>query len=89
MYVAEGDAIAVMASKAGQSTHPSWLHNLKANPDTTIQIGALAREVRARVANDDERGRLFPKFVAIYPGSEFYQRHAGGRRIPIVIFEPR
>src|SRR6476646_9850789 len=50
MYVEEGGAIAVMASKAGQSTHPAWFHNLKANPDTTIQIGPSVRAVRARVA---------------------------------------
>ena len=89
MYVEDGDAIAVMASKAGQSTHPSWFHNLKANPDTTIQIGSLVREVRARIANGEERDRLFSKFVAMYPGSEFYQRNARGRKIPIVIFDPR
>ena len=47
------------------------------------------RQVRARVANDDERDRLWAKFVAIYPGSEFYRRNAKGRKIPIVILDPR
>ncbi len=89
MYLEDGDAIVVMASKAGQPTDPAWFHNLKANPDTTIQIGSLVREVRARVANDEERDRLWAKFVAMYPGSEFYQRTAKGRRIPIVILDPR
>lgn len=89
MYVEEGDAIAVMASKAGQPTHPAWFHNLKANPDTTIQIGAEVRAVRARVASGEERDRVYAKFVAMYPGSEFYRRHARDREIPIVIFDPR
>ena len=44
------DAIVVMASKAGQPTHPAWFHNLEANPDTAVQIGSVVREVRARVA---------------------------------------
>jgi F420H(2)-dependent quinone reductase len=89
MYHEEGDAIAVVASKAGQPTNPAWFHNLKANPDTTIQIGSVVREVQARVATDEERDRLWPKFVAFYPGYEFFQSHAKGRKIPIVILDPR
>jgi len=89
MYHDDGDRIAVVASKAGQPTHPAWFHNLKANPDTTIQIGSAVRAVRARVANDEERDRLWPKFVAFYPGYDFFQRNAKGRKIPIVILEPR
>lgn len=89
MYHKEGDTVAVAASKAGQPTHPAWFHNLKANPDTTIQIGSVVRAVHARVATDEERDRLWPMFVAFYPGYEFFQSHAKGRRIPIVILEPR
>jgi deazaflavin-dependent oxidoreductase (nitroreductase family) len=84
----DGDAIVVVASKAGQPTHPAWFHNLKANPGTTIQIGSVVRDVRARVATDEERERLWPKFVALYPGYEFYRRNARGRKIPIVILDP-
>jgi deazaflavin-dependent oxidoreductase (nitroreductase family) len=78
-----------MASKAGQPTNPAWFHNLKANPDTTIQIGREVRGVRARVATDEERDRLWPLFVAFYPGYEFFARNAKGRKIPIVILAPR
>jgi deazaflavin-dependent oxidoreductase (nitroreductase family) len=85
MYHEDGDAIAVAASKAGQPTHPAWFHNLKANPDTAIQIGSVVREVRARIATDEERNRLWPEFVGFYPGYEFFRRNAKGRRIPIVI----
>lgn len=89
MYHEDGDAIAVVASKAGQPTHPAWFHNVKANPDTKIQIGSVVREVHARVATDEERDRLWTQFVAFYPGYEFYQRNAKGRKIPIVILDPR
>lgn len=89
MYQEDGDAVVVMASKAGQPTHPAWFYNLKANPETTVQIGSTIRPVRARVADDDERGRLWAKFVEIYPGSEAYRRNAKGRTIPIVILDPR
>jgi deazaflavin-dependent oxidoreductase (nitroreductase family) len=89
MYREDGDIVAVAASKAGQPTHPAWFHNLRANPQTTIQIGSEVRDVRARVASDEERVRLWPRFVAAYPGYDFYRRNAKGREIPIVIFEPR
>ena len=56
-----------------------------ANPDTTIQIGSEVREVRARVATNEERDRLWEKMVAVYPGYDFYERNAKGRRIPVVI----
>ena len=89
MYHEDGDAVVVVASKAGQPTNPAWFHNLKANPDTTIQIGPTIRQVRARVATEQERDRLWPKFVASYPGYDFYRRNAGARTIPIVILDPR
>lgn len=89
MYLEDGDAVVVMASRAGQPTNPAWFHNLVSNPDTTIQIGSGVREVRARVATGEERDRLWSRFVAMYPGSEFYRRNAKGREIPIVILDPR
>lgn len=89
MYHRDGDTVAVVASKAGQPTNPAWFHNLSASPETTIQIGRQVSSVRARVATDSERARLWPQFVAFYPGYEFFQRNATGRKIPIVILDPR
>jgi deazaflavin-dependent oxidoreductase (nitroreductase family) len=81
--------LAVTASKGGQPTNPAWFHNLKANPETSIQVGPEVRHVRARVATDEERARLWPEFVGFYPGYDYLQRLADGRRIPIVILETR
>jgi deazaflavin-dependent oxidoreductase (nitroreductase family) len=92
IYVEDGDDLAVAASKAGHANHPAWFHNLKANPETTVQVGPAIRRVRARVASDEERELLWPRFVAIFDGYEMYQRYATdrtGRTIPIVILEPR
>jgi deazaflavin-dependent oxidoreductase (nitroreductase family) len=89
IYHRSDDMIAVAASKAGQPTHPAWFHNLKRNPDTVISIGAETWPVRARVASDRERDRLWPEFVALYPGYDFFQRNAQGRTIPIMILRPR
>ncbi|HEY2715582.1 MAG TPA: nitroreductase/quinone reductase family protein [Solirubrobacterales bacterium] len=89
MYVADGETVAVVASKAGQPSHPAWLHNLIAHPETTIEIGAERRPVRARVAGPGERERLWPRFVAAFPSYGYYQRQAAPRQIPLVLLEPR
>jgi deazaflavin-dependent oxidoreductase (nitroreductase family) len=89
MYHQEADHIAIAASKGGQPTHPAWFHNLKAHPDTAVQIGPRKRHVRARVATDEERNDLWPRFVAFYPDYAFFQRLAKDRPIPIIILEPR
>lgn len=88
VYYADGDRLAIVASKAGQPNHPGWYHNLKANPDTTIRIGGDTHPVRARVATEEERITLWPEFVAIFPAYDFYRHHAANRTIPIVILEP-
>jgi deazaflavin-dependent oxidoreductase (nitroreductase family) len=89
MYHEQGDAIVVAGTKGGQPSHPAWFHNLMAKPDTKVQIGSEVREVRARLATDDERDRLWKKMVASYPGYDFYERNAAGRKIPVVILDPR
>lgn len=89
MYHEEDGVVVVVASKAGQPTHPAWFHNLRANPETTLQIGREVRAVRARVAGDEERRRLWPLCTAIYPGYGFFAELAKGRTIPIVLLEPR
>ena len=89
MYQREGDALAVVASKAGQPTHPAWFHNLRAHPETTIQIGSAVHPVRARLATDDERARVYPRFAEQFPAYREYQQWAAPRQIPVVILEPR
>jgi F420H(2)-dependent quinone reductase len=87
-YLRDGDDVIVVASKGGNPKSPGWFHNLKANPDTTIQIGAERAPVRARVATANERKRLWPMVVELYSGFQDYQDRTD-RQIPLVILEPR
>ncbi|MFL5852863.1 MAG: nitroreductase family deazaflavin-dependent oxidoreductase [Solirubrobacteraceae bacterium] len=87
-YVEDGDNVVLVASKGGHPRNPAWFHNLRANPDTTVQIGSERRAVHARVAGPDERARLWPKAVAAYAGYRGYQERTQ-RQIPLVILEPR
>jgi deazaflavin-dependent oxidoreductase (nitroreductase family) len=88
VYLRDGENIVLIASKGGHPRHPAWFHNLRAHPETTVQIGSQRLSVRARVADADERARLWPQAVAIYAGYETYQQRTD-REIPLVILEPR
>lgn len=89
VYRPAGDSLAIIASKAGQPTHPAWFHNLMANPETTVQIGREVRPVRARLATEAESERLWPEFIAAYPSYATYRERAHPRIIPIVVLDPR
>jgi F420H(2)-dependent quinone reductase len=89
LYTPDGGNLVVVASKGGYPKHPAWFHNLLANPNTTIQVGAERRPVHARVATPEERERLWPMVVKTYRGYATYQARSKGREIPLVILEPR
>lgn len=89
LYVRDGADLVVVASKGGYPKHPAWYHNLMANPDTIAQVGSERREVHARVANAEERERLWAVVVKSYHGYADYQARSKGREIPLVILEPR
>jgi deazaflavin-dependent oxidoreductase (nitroreductase family) len=88
VYIRDGENIVLVASKGGHPRHPAWFHNLRANPDTTVQVGSSRLAVRAHIADPQERARLWPKAIEVYPGYEGYQQRTA-REIPLVILEPR
>lgn len=88
LYLRDGQDIVIVAAKGGHPKNPAWFHNLRAHPDTTIQVGAEHRPVRARVATVAERARLWPMAVETYSGWRRYQQRTL-REIPLVVLEPR
>jgi deazaflavin-dependent oxidoreductase (nitroreductase family) len=88
VYAKDGRDIVLVASKGGYPKNPAWFHNLKAHPDTEVQIGTERRAVHAHVATAEERKRLWPKVVEVYSGYEDYQRRTD-REIPLVVLSPR
>jgi deazaflavin-dependent oxidoreductase (nitroreductase family) len=88
VYLEDGRNLVLIASKGGYPRNPAWFHNLLANPEVAVQIGAERRRVRARVATPGERQRLWPQAVVAWSGYRAYQARTG-REIPLVILEPR
>lgn len=88
VYATDGEDLVIVASKGGHPKDPAWLHNLRANPDTMVQVGRVRRAVHARVASAEERPRLWQKAVDTYSGYAGYQERTD-REIPLVLLEPR
>jgi deazaflavin-dependent oxidoreductase (nitroreductase family) len=89
LYFRDGEDLVIVASKGGFPKHPAWYHNLKANPETTVQVASHHLPVRARTAGSEERERLWPLAVKSYHGYADYQVRSKGREIPLVVLEPR
>ena len=87
IYAEEGDAIVMVASKAGAAKHPLWYLNLEANPECEIQIGSETQRRRARRASDEEKEKIWPKLNEVYPEYEDYQARTD-RNIPVMFLEP-
>ncbi|MFN2612959.1 MAG: nitroreductase family deazaflavin-dependent oxidoreductase [Solirubrobacterales bacterium] len=83
----DGENLVVIASKGGVEKHPAWYHNLMADPETDAWWEGRKRRVRARVAEGEERERLWEKMVAVYGPYKHYQRRTE-RQIPVVVLEP-
>src|SRR6266480_3483820 len=74
VYTRDGDRYVIIASKGGAPTNPAWYHNLTANPEATVELGTERFQVRAEVAQGDERDRLFEAQAAQMPNFAEYQR---------------
>jgi deazaflavin-dependent oxidoreductase (nitroreductase family) len=89
LYLPDGNRMVIVASKGGYTKHPGWFHNLKANPDTQVELPREGRvAVQARQASAEERKELWPRVVNLYEGYATYQRSTS-REIPLVVLERR
>jgi deazaflavin-dependent oxidoreductase (nitroreductase family) len=84
---ANPNTFAVIASNWGQSHHPGWYHNLKANPRATCLIDGQTHEYMTHEASSDEYDRFWQLALETYVGFPGYKERAGDRTIPIMVME--
>ncbi len=89
LWVPDGDAWAVIASKGGAPQHPGWFHNLVATPDVEIQIGRERIPVRARVAEGEQRARIWARADEVNQGQYTVYQSRTKRPIPVIVLERR
>ena len=89
VYLDFGDFVSVIASNGGRPTTPAWYHNLRAHPDCELEMDGERRSFTARISEGDERDHIWSEAIRVYRGWVRYQRHTGGREIPVLVLEPR
>jgi deazaflavin-dependent oxidoreductase (nitroreductase family) len=77
----------IIAGNGGADVHPSWVHNLRANPNARIELGSESFDVTARELPRAEREDLMPKLTAEISAFAEYQAKTH-RVIPIFELEP-
>ena len=87
-YQRDDGRYVVFASRGGAPRNPAWYHNLKANPNATIEVGTDTIDVRASEASGVERERLYRTQAERIPQFAEYERRSE-RTIPVMVLTPR
>jgi deazaflavin-dependent oxidoreductase (nitroreductase family) len=87
LYLKDDRSFVLVASLGGAPKHPAWFLNLDGDPGVTVQVGSQRSSATARRASAEEKARLWPRLVAMYPQYADYQNRTT-RDIPVVIVTP-
>jgi F420H(2)-dependent quinone reductase len=86
LYLRDGERLVITPANAGAKRMPDWWLNLQAAKEATALIGERRLRVRPRVAEGDERERLWHEFAARLAALDEYSRFTE-REFPIVVLE--
>jgi deazaflavin-dependent oxidoreductase (nitroreductase family) len=84
MAQVDGERLFIFASKAGAPDNPDWYHNLKANPETTIEyLDDPDVAVRVVEVQGEERDRIWERQKRDWPQFAEYEASTE-RTIPVL-----
>jgi deazaflavin-dependent oxidoreductase (nitroreductase family) len=86
MRVEHDGRYAVVASQGGAPRHPTWYHNLVADPRVQLQDGPVRRDMVAREVIGDEKAEWWARAVEAFPDYADYQVKTE-REIPVFVLE--
>jgi deazaflavin-dependent oxidoreductase (nitroreductase family) len=86
-YSRDGNDYVVAGSASGAPTDPTWLLNVQANPEVTVEAEAREFRAMASVADGADRDRLWERHVEALPHFAAYPEQSG-RVIPMVRLTP-
>jgi deazaflavin-dependent oxidoreductase (nitroreductase family) len=87
VYMRDGLDLVIVASRGGSDAPPALPASSATTPATTVRIGAECSEVVARRATPEEKGRLWPQLVGMFPDFDVYQSRTS-REIEVVVLNP-
>lgn len=83
VYSKDGDRLVIIASMGGAPKNPAWYHNLKANPEVTLEVGAEKFQANASEVTGAERERLYAQHAEMMPAFNEYKEKTS-RVIPVI-----
>jgi deazaflavin-dependent oxidoreductase (nitroreductase family) len=86
VHTRDGDRVVIIASKGGAPSHPDWFRNLSANPQVEVELPGERFPARARIADGEERDRLYRAQAELMPNFDEYANKTD-RVIPVVVLE--
>ena len=87
-YFEDGPNVVTMAMNGWGEGEPAWGLNLQASPDTRIQLADGPREITARAAHGEERGRLWDMWRQLDPKLDAYATRRSSETA-VVVLVPR
>ena len=88
LYLADGDRYVVINTNAGNAKTPAWSLNLRADPEAEVEVRGKRTQVRARIAEGEERTELWHKHMEQYSGWDYYEEQLD-REPSVFVLEPR
>lgn len=88
VYFRDGNSYVITASNGGAARHPAWYYNLKARPQTQIQVMGRQIQVTVEEAAAPVHERLWQQLIAGHPQFAGYQAKTA-RVIPLLVLHPR
>lgn len=85
MAFADGDnSWLIVGSRAGTAGHPSWIHNIAANPDRIeVEVQGRKAAVTAQTLSGEERAAAWERITTAQPRFAGYEQKTD-RLIPVV-----
>ena len=86
-FMRDGENFVLVASNGGAPNDPTWLLNVKENPQVTVdQKGKTQRHMQARVLSAEEKAHYWPTLTTMFPMWEEIENRSH-RRFSVVKLE--
>ena len=87
-YFDDGPNLVTMAMNGWDPAEPAWWLNLQAHPDASVDLAGGRREITGRVAQGEERDRLWDRWRQLDKNLDGYAARRPGETA-VVVLEPR